>query len=287
MNNFCCKRKHKLSYYAVDLDNNLLNMTTLIHMEKRINNEWIPIDVSTSEFSLIRNDPDWRLLNDNKDNVAFSEFRDNGPRGKKAFIEDAINAINKNDFAPSWKSFIKCLIDGSLFAIITARGNHPSIYKEFVEYVIDNVLSIQEKILMYNNCLEYTKVFNIDEKYDYHFNINKISQTKLIQHYLEQCHFYGVSSPHFLENFGEGNARNPEKAKELALECFINTCIKFGNQANLNVSIGFSDDDTKNVNHIKNYFKEISLKHTNLKLNIYDTSNENFIRTKYLNGEII
>ena len=42
----------ELHYFAFDIDDNLFHMPTVIHMEKKVNNEWIPIDVSTSEFGL-------------------------------------------------------------------------------------------------------------------------------------------------------------------------------------------------------------------------------------------
>ena len=81
-----------LLYYAFDWDDNILNMTTVIHMEHLINGEWIPEDVSTSKFAEVRNDKDnWRILNGDPEQ-AFSEFRDNGPRGNVAFLEDVKNS---------------------------------------------------------------------------------------------------------------------------------------------------------------------------------------------------
>ena len=78
-----------LKYYALDFDDNILNMPTVIHMEHLVNGEWIPTDVSTAEFAEVRGDKEnWRTQED-----AFSEFRDNGPRGMNAFLEDVKNVF--------------------------------------------------------------------------------------------------------------------------------------------------------------------------------------------------
>ena len=43
------------------------------------------------------------------------------------------------------------LINGSLFAIITARGHEKNTIRKTIEWIIDNVLVDSEKITMYNN----------------------------------------------------------------------------------------------------------------------------------------
>ena len=53
-----------LHYYAFDWDDNILNMPTVIHMDKLVGDEWIPTDVSTADFAEVRNDKEnWRLIN--------------------------------------------------------------------------------------------------------------------------------------------------------------------------------------------------------------------------------
>ena len=89
-----------LLYYAFDWDDNILNMTTVIHMEHLIDGEWLPEDVSTSKFAEVRSDKDnWRILG-NDPEQAFSEFRDNGPRGQVAFLEDVKDSISNKKFGP-------------------------------------------------------------------------------------------------------------------------------------------------------------------------------------------
>jgi hypothetical protein len=46
----------RFKYYCFDVDDNLLFMKTKIHLDKLENGEWVPYDVSTAEYALIRND---------------------------------------------------------------------------------------------------------------------------------------------------------------------------------------------------------------------------------------
>jgi hypothetical protein len=257
---FIIEKKHEieLHYFVFDWDDNILHMPTVIHMDKLVNNKWIPNDVSTSKFAIVRNDKEnYRLINDNPDE-AFSEFRDTGPRGENAFFEDVMTALKNNQYGPSWDAFKKCLSEGSLFAIITARGHEPITIRHVVEYIIDNELTEEEQFLLYSNCLKHSYLFRHDKDYD-RIPKGDLSKTELISVYLDNCDFWGVSSDAFAKKFGEASASNPEKAKELALENFIEKCNDLGKKIDAKkVSVGFSDDDPKNVEHVRKYFKEKS-----------------------------
>lgn len=264
-------KNEDLSYMALDWDDNILHMSTKILMDKKVDGEWVPEAVSTAEFAKVRNDKEnWRLRNDNP-TEAFSEFRDFGPRGNQAFILDVKDAINKGDFGPSWDAFIRCLSEGWIFSIITARGHEPESMRKAVEWIIDNVLTKDQKYLLYNNCLKHAYIFKSNEDYD-RIPKGNVSQTPLVQDYLDSCDFYGVSSDSFAKEFGAASASNPEKAKEMALDTFIEKCKKFGEFTGYPVSIGFSDDDPKNVEHVYTYFKEKSALSNDLKLNLYKTT---------------
>ena len=270
----------ELKYYAFDVDDNLLHLPTVIHMDKMQGGDWIPVDLSTSDFAKYRGDKEnYRIRNNNGDE-AFCEFRDFGPRGDNAFLLDAKQALESGDMGPSWDAFIKCLSDGSIFSIITARGQDPNSLKKGVELIIDDYMNEDEQSLLYANCLKHAYLFRAEgiDSYD-RIPKGRLSRTPLVQLYLDNCDFYGVSSPSFMKEFGEGSGpANPEKSKEMALDRFIDKCNSFGQKIGAkSVSIGFSDDDPKNVNHVRQYFHEKSglaatLAHA-FKLNLYDTSN--------------
>jgi hypothetical protein len=278
----------ELKYYAFDWDDNILHMPTVIHMEQKVGDDWKPVDVSTAKFAEVRHDKEnYRLTAD-----SFSEFRDFGPRGKSAFLEDTKAAISDDKLGPSWDAFIECLSSGAIFSIITARGHEPESIKDSVEWIIDNILNDDEKFLLYSNCLKNAYLFSTPEVESYsRIWRNPISKMPLIQEYLRHCDFYGVASDSFAKEFGAGSSANPEVAKQNALDKFIEKCNNFGSKIGAkSVSVGFSDDDPKNVEHVKKFFNEKSaLDWGNIKLNVYKTTDRTIRggeRTKYRGGEV-
>lgn len=232
-----------LLYYAFDWDDNILNMPTQIHMEHLVNGEWIPTKVSTAEFAEVRNDKDnWRIDYD----VAFIEFRDQGERGDNAFLEDVKSAISQNKLGPAWNDFVECLSNGSIFAIITARGHEAPAMRKGVEWIIDNVLSEENIYQMYNQLLKYSYIFGDTNVEHDRILRGQPTQNKLVSSYLDSCEFIGVSSPS-----RGGSPDNPEKAKEEALLSFKAKVNDYANRVGILAKVGFSDDDLKNVKHIE------------------------------------
>lgn len=279
--NFIIERINKpiMKYYAFDVDDNLLIMPTVIHMEHLVDGEWVLEDISTEKFAKIRNDNEnWRLLSDisklnmklsdeyKEGTASYIEFRDYGPRGENAFLEDMKQAIETESFGPSWNKFIECLISGSIFAIITARGHESNTLRKGVEYIIENILTTEQKNEMASNLIAYKDMFikNFDIMKEYGFN-------SLVSNYLDSCEFIGVSSPTFAKKYG-GTVLNPEEAKKKALNDFINKINSYGEQIGAQVKLGFSDDDVKTVNNVKKYFNEINNLY-NISFSVYNTSN--------------
>ena len=244
-----------LLYYAFDWDDNILRMPTVIHMEKFIDGDWVPTDVSTADFAVVRGDSDnWKILNGDP-SAAFSEFRDNGPRGNEAFLLDVKKAINENRYAPAWEDFIECLTSGAIFAIITARGHEPEGMRPGIEYVIDNVLNDNQKQKMYNHLLAYLYMFkdeNIDNVPKLLEDLSTPSKDPIVKAYLDNCDLVGVSAPS-----RSGSASNPEKAKEDALMDFADKADRFAKMVGKKAKIGFSDDDPGNVRHITDLAKNL------------------------------
>lgn len=243
------KKEYYLNYYAFDWDDNILNMPTVIHMDKRSGDGWVPIDVSTSEFAKIREDKDnWRI-SQNSPSVAFSEFTDTGSRSDMAFILDMRKAIKQKQFGPSWNDFIECLVNGSLFAIITARGHSSDTIRKGVEWIINNYLSEKQLYEMYNNLLKFDYLFKIEYKKPVPKLLKDIPSYNIVfRKYLDNCDFVGVSNPEISDELG---ALNPEEAKEKALLKFKEKINKFTSQIGYKSRIGFSDDDAKNVKKIE------------------------------------
>jgi hypothetical protein len=232
-----------LLYYAFDWDDNILNMPTKIHMEHLVDGEWIPTSVSTAEFADYRNDKEnWRV----DYNVAFVDFRDQGERGDKAFLEDTKTAISQGKLGPAWNDFIECLSNGSIFAIITARGHEAPAMRMGVEWIIDNILTEDQLYQMYNQLMKYSYFFGDTNVENERILRGQPSKNPLISSYLDNCEYVGVSSPS-----RGGSPANPEKAKEDALLAFNAKVNDYAKNVGISAKIGFSDDDLGNVKHIE------------------------------------
>ena len=269
-------KKMHISYYCFDIDDNLLRMPTKINMiNKKTGEKEL---VSSEKFAEIRGDKDnWELSDD-----AFVEFRDTGPRGENAFIEDMIYAVKKEKFAPSWGVFIKCLISGSLFSLITARGCAPDTLKKGVKWIIDNFLSDAQKDEMYINLKNYIKLFGGIEdadKYSYIPDLNNFSENELVKKYLDICEYYGVTYPGFLEKHKEaGGTDSPEIGKEIALKEFINKVQELSKRIGATISFGMSDDDVRNIIHVEKVFKELKEIYPDTIFRLYDTSRRGYVK---------
>lgn len=239
-----------LLYYAFDWDDNILFMPTKIYMEHLVDGEWITTQVSTAEFAEVRNDKtNWRIDYEK----AFVEFRDQGERGDLAFLEDVKTAISKNNLGPSWIDFIECLSSGYLFAIITARGHESESMRKGIEWIIDNVLTENQIYSMYNHLIKYAYHFDEDRGYSYDRILKgQPSKNTLVQKYLDDCEFVGVSSPS-----RGGSPDNPEKAKEEALLEFQAKVNDYAQRIGRKAKIGFSDDDLKNIKHIEELYANL------------------------------
>ena len=232
-------------YYAFDWDDNIVTMPTKIILKDEDGDE---IGMSTEDFATYREKIGKEPINfDGHTVVGFSEnpFRWFGVKGDKQFIVDSLTAKP----GTAWPDFVEAINNGSIFAIVTARGHTPSVIKEACyNYIVSNTNGIIANELIKNL-----------EKYRDLADEEKVSKRQMIRNYLDLCKFYPVT-------YGEGSATNPEEGKIKALDEFSNYVKEMSqhiqNQAFLKNKInnffvpklGFSDDDLKNVEVVKNHF---------------------------------
>jgi hypothetical protein len=259
--------------YIFDWDDNILFMPTKIKMDKQIGGKWSPIDVSTEEFAQIRTSPNYRLRNEDP-SVAFEDFR-----LTNSFLDDTVEAIRDKKYAPSFEKFKESLIYGNKFAINTARGHKPEALKQGVKVFIDLVLSDEEEEIMVNNVRK-----NIPQDVQGYQSLKagKLNNDQIIDLYLEEFgEYYPVSSEEFGKRFGldtSGGAANPEHAKKVAIEHFTKKVIrnvqKLVDQGHYSkVSIGFSDDDIRNVRASEEFIQnELRHMYPQIHFVVYDTS---------------
>jgi len=240
-----------LKYYAFDWDDNIVHMPTKIMV---LDDEGKEVGMSTDDFAEHRHhigkeDFDYK----GHTIVGFAEnpFRNFRTEGDQDFLVDAMRAKE----GPAFNDFREAINNGSIFSIITARGHNPNTLKQAVyNYIINDFNGISKKELV-KNLKKFRSFAGEDEMTD----------NDLIKSYLSMNKYHPVS-------FGdEGGATNPEEAKVRAMDDFVDY-IK-GMAAILNKrawlkndvsnkfipsmpTIGFSDDDPRNIEVMKKHFKD-------------------------------
>jgi len=235
-----------MKYYSFDWDDNIMTMPTKIILKDEEGNN---VGMSTEDFAEYRTDIGKEPFEyEGHSIVGFSDepFKYFGVAGDKQFIVDSMLA----NPGPAWPDFVEALNNGSIFSIVTARGHTPTVIKEAVyNLIVSNKNGINSDELVKN--LE--KFRNIADE----GNLNK---REIIREYLDLCRFYPVS-------YGEGSATNPEEGKINALKEFVQYIKEVSEQIkkkaylknkitnNFLPTIGFSDDDIRNVEKVKSHFE--------------------------------
>jgi hypothetical protein len=238
-----------MKYYAFDWDDNIVHMPTKIVVKTEDGDE---IGMSTDDFAEHRHDLGKKPFQYKGETiVGFAEnpFRNFRTEGDKDFLIDSMRAKE----GPAFGDFREAINNGSIFSIITARGHNPETLKQAVyNYIISGYNGIDKDQLIKN--LKKYRTFVGEED---------MSDDDLIKSYLELNKYHPVT-------FGEGSAANPEELKVKAMENFVSYIKGMAGILNkrafikndisnnfipMEPSIGFSDDDIRNVEVMSKYFK--------------------------------
>jgi hypothetical protein len=265
-----------LRYFVFDWDDNVLHMPTHIHLERLTDEgEWVSYSVSTSLFSLIRNDTEhYRPPTEGGWEAAFRDFRDVEIEEENVFLRDTREAIDRvvsgeSARAPSFETLKKVLTEGRLFAIVTARGHDPEVLKAGVCYFIDRTFSPQERRTMLRNLRGYLEWLQPD--HDRH------SDDEVLEYYLGLNKYHGCMSPRFRELLREHNyeAAGTEEGKQFAMRDFVRHVIGILREHGVDkpISIGFSDDDEGNARAVETYIEqELAREFPRVKFAVYYTN---------------
>lgn len=234
-----------MKYYAFDWDDNLMYMPTKIYLKDENGNS---VGMSTEDFAEYRSDVGKEPFKyEGHTIVDFDDepFRNFRVTGDKQFLNDAMKAPT----GPAWDDFVEAVNNGSIFAIVTARGHTPSVLKNATYNLIKkNKHGLNQQELV-KNLRKYRDITDEEDMTD----------DELIKTYLEMCKWHPVS-------FGEGSAANPEELKVSAMKQFMEyirtlsqklqekAYIKNKISNYFTPYIGFSDDDLKNVQSMKKHF---------------------------------
>jgi hypothetical protein len=241
--------KPTMKYYAFDWDDNLMYMPTKIYLKDEEGNS---VGMSTEDFAEYRTEigkepfeyEGHTIVNFDED--AFRDFR---VTGDKKFLTDAMTA----PIGPAWDDFVEAVNNGSIFAIITARGHTPSVLKNAAYNLIQKNKHGLNKEELVKNLRKYRDLSDEED----------LTDDELIKTYLEMCKWHPVS-------FGEGSASNPEELKVSAMRQFMDYVKTLSQRLQekaymknkisnyFTPYIGFSDDDLKNVQAMKKHFDKES-----------------------------
>jgi hypothetical protein len=240
-----------MKYYAFDWDDNIMTMPTKILLKDDEDND---VGMSTEDFAEYRVKIGKEPFDyEGHTIVGFSSnpFKYFSVEGDKQFIIDSMIAKT----GPAWADFVEAINNGSIFAIITARGHTPEVIKE----------SCYNLIVSNHNGINSNELVKNLEKYRELADEEILSKKEMITEYLNLCRFYPVS-------YGEGSATNPEEGKIKAMKEFINYIKEMSSHINKKAflknkvtnnfvlpKIGFSDDDIRNVEKMKKHFGDDDL----------------------------
>lgn len=230
--------------YIFDWDDNIMSMPSRILVERLEDGKWVEDSVTTDEWAQVRHNDHYRpsTVVDNP----FLNFREDS-----AFINDLLDAIEVKSFGPSYNKFKEAMLYGHEFAIVTARGHSR-------EAIINGVMLLIGKTFTKEEMLTFMEVVGD------------------IPSYLSRQEYWTVSAPHFEEHFPQVKGDyTTELRKSIVLRDYIERKIKGVQEIDVmaKISIGFSDDDKRNVIAVKKLKEELKQEYPNVNFVVYDTSN--------------
>lgn len=255
----------KLKYCIFDWDDNVVHMPTKIWMQDA---SGTPLPLSTAEFARRRGEAGLGLLRgDAKE--AFREFGDT--HGDfKGDLEVALKGHGWQ--GPAFGTFKQAVLQGQLFAIVTARGQCEATLRKGVEHLINAMLSGEERQTMICSLRDRGIVAQ-----------EEVSDDAALQRFLSLCHFVGVTSPEFLKSVGR--PISSEEGKKLAIRTFVQHILdKYGtavagDSRHTRISFGMSDDDAGNVHAIEAFMRdELSVAYPRVKFVMFDTGGGRILR---------
>lgn len=240
-----------MKYYAFDWDDNIVHMPTKIILRNDLGDE---VGMSTTDFAKYREKigkGPFEYEGETIVGFADNAFRNFRTEGDKTFLVDAMKAKK----GPAFDDFKEAINNGSIFAIITARGHNPRTLKQGVyNYIVDGFGGIDKDQLV-KNLRKYRDLTDEEE----------MSDEEMIQAYLDLNKYHPVS-------FGsEQGATSPEELKIMAMDEFVSYIKDLAHELNKKAylkndvknafipkkpSIGFSDDDLKNIEVMRKHYKD-------------------------------
>lgn len=224
--------------YAFDIDVNLFYFPSTIVMEYYDEGAWKETEVNSKDYVDKKERDDYRLTQQSN---PFYYFDDD-----KTFLHSSFEVIESypDKVGLSFDKFKESLKEGDTLSLITARGHKPNVIRAFLI-----------NLILYTSDIEDWNGVDDD-----------------VLNIVNGIYIYPVSSDEFNDQFDTDNENYsvPYK-KRLAFKDFLLEHYLLYNE----VSIGYSDDDPKNVEQIEDLIhNELKDKCPNCHFVTYNTSGE-------------
>jgi len=239
------------------------------------------VELTTKEFAVLRGDPAYELRELGRDGDWEKTFVNFGDRledqlnpSSSVLFRDSLQAIIHNRLSPSYFILKKALVEGRLFAVITARGHSEAVFRSVVRALVAYILTPEEQRDMVASLRTWRRL-DIGAVGDEPDSI-------LIDKYFEACRFFNVQSEEFkYRYYGPefvGKRLKTEDGKAKAMRVFVEDRLsaipkKFEETyRNLPVSFGVSDDDLTNLAAFDSFVPQIAAEFRGVRFVVYDTS---------------
>eukprot|EP00927_Polykrikos_kofoidii_P059366 TRINITY_DN54529_c0_g1_i1.p1 TRINITY_DN54529_c0_g1~~TRINITY_DN54529_c0_g1_i1.p1 ORF type:complete len:291 (-),score=56.52 TRINITY_DN54529_c0_g1_i1:65-937(-) len=238
-----------LEYHMFDWDDNVMIMPTQIWMQDKSSGEILSF--STAEFAIRRGDPGLGPVNGDFEE-SFREFRDGEGGGDfEGDLKRALSGPAEDWQGPALGDFRQALIDGKLFAIVTARGHSEEILRRSITGFINTLLSAKERREMISNLQRFNRL-----------TMNtSVSDEVALENYLQRCSFIGVSHPEFRS--AHPGATSTDERKAAAIRSFVSRIVTSNKEIFSHCStqmasttFTFSDDDPKNIATVEKLMRD-------------------------------
>ena len=225
-----------MKIYVFDIDGNLLSIPTKFYMQniKTLKVESFYAGISGN---IVSNKEKLGLRYYISEAYSTKNFR--GKLGDKILRRD----IKKSTVGPSWKDFVECVNSGSLFGVITGRGNGIGCLKAiFKDMILKNREGLDIKLFVEH--IQQNKIFL---KKEGEKNIKGYSEDKILEIFLDKyCFFYARSSKETIKYLNLKRKTSMPDAKLLALKDFESKIKELIKEVNIDesakeiIDLGFS-----------------------------------------------
>lgn len=228
-------------YYAFDWDDNIVHMPTKILLK---NDKGETVEMSTQDFEIFKSKIGKQTFDYKGNKIVgpdenflynFSENNDD------SFIPDSEVAKP----GPAFDDFKEAINNGSIFAIITARGHNPETIKRAIyNYIMTGFGGIDKDELV-RNLRKYRKMADLS---------GKMSPNNLIKWYLSLNKYYTVAFKNPNVDVPQAKVKSMKefiryvyrKSQELNNKAYLKNRVS-NNFVPTRITIGFSDDSKSNA----------------------------------------